>query len=135
MRACACLCERERKREELQCLTKEFYASTLQCLTQRWIVCVDNEPVCGKNQCPLQACNYSFSGREGNCRHYFRTAHVVGENIINRDTTVPHVTNTSYSLGTEILYCDQSFPINSIQCTILPSNNRQFTMHTHLLHT
>ena len=42
-------------------------------------------------------------------RHYFHTAHVVEENLINHYTTIPHVRNTSYSLGTEMLYCDQSY--------------------------
>jgi hypothetical protein len=40
--------------EELQWFRKEFYASTLKCLTQRRIKCVDSEPVCRKNQFQFQ---------------------------------------------------------------------------------
>jgi len=41
--------------------------------------------------------------------HCFHTAHIVEANLVNHDTTIPHTTNTTYTLGTEILYCDQSY--------------------------
>lgn len=51
----------------------------------------------------------SLKKKKKNSRHYFHTAHVVEENLIYHYTTIPHIINTSYSLSTEILYCDQSY--------------------------
>ena len=51
---CVCVCE------ELQASWKSFMHPPYS-VTQRWIKCFDNEPVCGKNQSQLQDCNYSFS--------------------------------------------------------------------------